>query len=163
MKEKQFQFSYKVLQDSGELNAEDATLLQLARKTTQKSYAPYSLFNVACAAQLANGQILVGTNQENASYPVGICAERALLATVGTQYAEEPITTLAVSYHSLNGTSNHPISPCGMCRQALSEYETRSGKPIRLLLAGMEGPVYIIDSVKDLLPLAFGEDDIAAR
>ncbi|HEX7756241.1 MAG TPA: cytidine deaminase, partial [Niabella sp.] len=105
----------------------------------------------------------VGTNQENASYPVGICAERALLATVGTQYAEEPITTLAVSYHSLNGTSNHPISPCGMCRQALSEYETRSGKPIRLLLAGMEGPVYIIDSVKDLLPLAFGEDDLAAR
>ncbi|ANH81402.1 cytidine deaminase [Niabella ginsenosidivorans] len=160
MNEKQFQFSYKVFRSSSELNEEDAALLQLARKTTKKSYAPYSRFNVACAAKLANGQTVVGTNQENASYPVGICAERALLATVGTQYADEPITTLAVSYHSLNSNSDHPISPCGMCRQALSEYEKRAGKPIRLLLAGMEGPVYIIDSVKDLLPLAFSEDDL---
>ncbi|MBZ4191200.1 cytidine deaminase [Niabella beijingensis] len=160
MKEKKFQFSYKVVADATGLAEADAALLQLARKTTKKAYAPYSKFNVACAAKLANGKTVVGSNQENASYPVGICAERALLATVGTQYTDEPILTLAVTYHSLNGDSSHPISPCGMCRQALSEYEKRSGTPIRLLLSGMEGPVYIISTIKDLLPLAFSEEDL---
>lgn len=160
MKEKKFQFAYKVIDDSKELNKEDAALLQQARKATKKSYAPYSNFNVACAAKLANGRTLIGTNQENAAYPVGICAERALLAAVGTQYADEPITTLAVTYHSLNGKSDQPISPCGMCRQALSEYEKRTGKPIRLLLSGMNGPVFIINTVKDLLPLAFSGEHL---
>lgn len=161
MKEKKFQFSYKVFKDSEELEEADANLLQHARKATKKSYAPYSRFHVACAAKLENGRTIIGTNQENASYPVGICAERALLATVGTQYADEPIGTLAVSYHALEGDSKHPISPCGMCRQALSEYEDRSGKPIRLILSGMEGPVYIINSAKDMLPLAFSDEDLA--
>lgn len=163
MKEKKFQFSYTLVEDSLALNEEDVALLQLARKTTKKAYAPYSRFNVACAAKLANGKTVVGSNQENASYPVGICAERALLATVGTQYADEPIVTLAVSYHSQNGSSNRPISPCGMCRQALSEYEKRTGSPIRLLLSGMEGPVYIINTIKDLLPLAFSNEDLGSN
>ncbi|WP_018629527.1 cytidine deaminase [Niabella aurantiaca] len=163
MKKKKFQFTYTVAEDSSALAAEDAALLQQARKTTRRAYAPYSRFSVACAAKLANGRTVVGSNQENASYPVGICAERALLATVGTQYSDEPILTLAVAYHSHTGNSNRPISPCGMCRQALSEYEKRTGSPIRLLLSGMEGPVYIIDTIKDLLPLAFGNDDLGIR
>ncbi|MCD2421994.1 cytidine deaminase [Niabella pedocola] len=162
MKEKKFEFSYAWVEDCQALSEEDAALLQLARKTTKKAYAPYSQFNVACAAKLANGKTVVGSNQENASYPVGICAERALLATVGTQYTDEPIVTLAVTYHSQNGNSNRPISPCGMCRQALSEYEKRSGSPIRLLLAGMEGPVYIINTIRDLLPLAFSNEDLGS-
>ncbi|SDD87215.1 cytidine deaminase [Niabella drilacis] len=163
MKEKKFQFTYKIVEDSNALSDEDAALLQLARKTTRKAYAPYSKFNVACAAKLANGRTVVGSNQENASYPVGICAERALLATVGTQYSDEPIHTLAVTYHPVNSSSNRPISPCGMCRQALSEYEKRTATPIRLLLSGMEGPVYIINTVKDLLPLAFSEEDLGRK
>ncbi|MGJ7031632.1 cytidine deaminase [Niabella hirudinis] len=160
MQEKKFQFSYKILEDSHALADEDAALLELARATTQKAYAPYSGFHVACAAKLANGSTVVGTNQENASYPVGICAERALLAAVGSGYNDEPILTLAISYHPVNGSSNRPVSPCGMCRQALSEYEKRTGTPIRLLLSGMEGPVYVINTIKDLLPLAFSEDDL---
>lgn len=160
MKERKFQFSYKILKDIGELNENDAALLQQARKVTKKAYAPYSRFNVACAAKLENGRTVIGTNQENASYPVGICAERALLATVGTQYTDEPIETLAISYHALDGESNHPISPCGMCRQALTEYEKRTGKPIRLILSGMEGDIYIVKSAKDLLPLAFSNEDL---
>lgn len=163
MKKKKFQFTYTVAENSSVLAKEDAALLQLARKTTRKAYAPYSRFNVACAAKLANGRTVVGSNQENASYPVGICAERALLATVGTQYNAEPVLILAVAYHSHTGNSNQPVSPCGMCRQALSEYEKRTGTPIRLLLSGMEGPVYIIDTVKDLLPLAFGDEDLGTR
>ena len=160
MKERKFQFSYKVLKNIEELEEEDASLLQQARKATKKAYAPYSRFNVACAARLENGRTVIGTNQENASYPVGICAERALLASVGTQYADEPIDTLAVSYNALDGDSNHPISPCGMCRQALTEYEKRAGKPIRLILSGMEGDIYIIGSAKDLLPLGFSDLDL---
>lgn len=161
MKEKKYQFLYKIYKTSDELNEGDASLLIQARKVTKKAYAPYSRFHVACAARLENGRTVIGTNQENASYPVTICAERALLATVGTQYGDEPIETLAISYHPLDGESKHPISPCGMCRQALTEYERRSGKPIRLILSGMEGIVYVIDSAKDLLPLAFSDDDLS--
>lgn len=160
MKERKFQFSYKVVKDITELDELDATLLQQARKATKKAYAPYSRFHVACAARLENGRTVIGTNQENASYPVGICAERALLATVGTQYTDEPIDTLAISYHALDGESNHPISPCGMCRQALTEYEKRAGKPMRLILAGLQGTIYIVDCAKDLLPLAFTDEDL---
>ena len=163
MKEHKFQFSYKVYKDINELDEADIALLQQARKATKKAYAPYSRFNVACAARLENGRTVIGTNQENASYPVGICAERALLASVGTQYADEPIDRLAISYHALEGKSNHPISPCGMCRQALTEYEKRAGKPIRLILAGMEGDIYIINSAKDLLPLGFSDQDLSRQ
>jgi cytidine deaminase len=162
MKEKIFRFSYKIFNSSDELEEADVSLLQQARKATKKSYAPYSKFHVACAAKLENGRTIIGTNQENASYPVGICAERALLATVGTQYTDEPIETLAISYHSEEGESSHPISPCGMCRQALTEYENRSGKPIRLILSGMEGKVYIVNTAKDLLPLAFSDEDLVS-
>ncbi len=161
MKEKKFQFTYKVYKSSADLVEEDAALLQQARKATKKSYAPYSRFNVACAAKLENGRTVIGTNQENASYPVTICAERSLLAAVGTQYADEPIETLAVTYSPVDGESKHPISPCGMCRQALTEYEKRAGKSIRLILSGMEGAVYIVSSAKDLLPLAFSDEDLS--
>lgn len=160
MKERKFQFSYKILNDIAELAEKDALLLQQARKATKKAYAPYSRFHVGCAARLENGRTVIGANQENASYPVGICAERALLATVGAQYTDEPIDTLAISYHALDGESNHPISPCGMCRQALTEYEKRAGKPMRLILSGLEGDIYIVNTAKDLLPLGFTDADL---
>lgn len=161
MKDVSKKFSYKIANDILELNSEDAALVERARAVTKKAYAPYSKFQVSCVAKLANGKIVAGTNQENASYPVGICAERAMLATVGTQYTDVPIETVAISYHAAEGESNHPISPCGMCRQALTEYENRTEKPIRLLLSGMEGKIYIINTAKDLLPLAFSDDDLS--
>ncbi|MFV0604968.1 MAG: cytidine deaminase [Niabella sp.] len=161
MKEKKFSFGYTIYNNSEELPDDDKLLLLQAQKATEKAYAPYSKFKVGCVAKLQNGRIVTGTNQENASYPVGICAERALLATVGTQYVNQPINTLAISYRAEEGKNNHPISPCGMCRQALTEYETRTGKPIRLILSGIEGKVYVINSAKDLLPLAFSNEDIA--
>lgn len=160
MKEKSYQFSYKVAADSSVLDPKDAGLLQQARELTSVAYAPYSKFHVASVAQLANGQIVKGTNQENASFPVGICAERSLLAAIGTLYPNEIIETMAITYQPQEGSSNSPISPCGMCRQSLVEYENRVKHPIRLILAGMEGPVYIIDTAKDLLPFAFSEVDL---
>ncbi|MCH5599025.1 cytidine deaminase [Niabella ginsengisoli] len=166
MKEKHYEFSYKVANSINDLDKDDAALLQQARELTPIAYAPYSKFHVASVARLANGKVVKGTNQENASFPVGICAERSLLASVGTLYPNEVIETMAITYQpqealegleGLEGLSDKPISPCGMCRQALLEYETRVNHPIRLILAGMKGTVYIIDTAKDLLPFAFGE------
>lgn len=155
MKEQQFKFEYEVYTDISELKKEDADLLAKARAVTKNAYAPYSNFYVGAAARLANGEIITGTNQENASYPVGICAERVLLGNAATQHPAIAIDTMAISYDSKEVKSDHPISPCGMCRQSLLEYETRTDEPIRLILAGQEGKIYIIKTVKFLLPFAF--------
>ena len=160
MKENTYQFSYKEANDINDLNADDAALLQQARSLTDIAYAPYSRFNVAAVAKLANGEIVKGTNQENASFPVGICAERALLGALGTLFPNEIIDTIAITYQPVDGKSDRPISPCGMCRQALSEYENRVNHPIKLILAGMEGKIFIVDTAKDLLPLAFRGEDL---
>jgi cytidine deaminase len=160
MNENKFEFPYEVYNDSSELNEGDALLLTEARTVTEQAYAPYSNFHVGAAAILENGEIVKGTNQENASYPVGICAERVLLGSAATLYPEVPISTIAISYNSEEIKSNHPISPCGMCRQALLEYETRTSKPIRLILSGQEGKVFIIKTSRFLLPFAFTKDEL---
>ncbi len=105
---------------------------------------------------------MTGTNQENASYPVGICAERSLLATAASNYPGISIETIAVTYKNMREPSNsdHPVSPCGMCRQALQEYETRTNQPIRLILSGMEGKFYVIEKSSQLLPLGFNSGEL---
>jgi len=160
MREQKFEFSFEVYPGIDELNAEDRQLLTEARNVTHKAYAPYSNFHVGAAAKLENGKIVTGTNQENASYPVGICAERVLLSAISSLYLGIPVETMAVSYQSKKMKSDHPISPCGMCRQALQEFEGRTGKPIRLILGGMEGEIYIINSASQLLPLAFSSEEL---
>ncbi len=156
-KEYSFQFEeYATLED---LSEQDASLLAAARDLTEIAYAPYSKFKVAAVAVLKNGQIIKGTNQENASYPVGICAERSLMATAGTMFPDMPIMTMAISYQN-QGNDGHPISPCGMCRQALQEYEERTQQPIRLILSGQTGSVYVIEKAGFLLPLAFSGQEL---
>ena len=158
--ENKFEFSYEEFQDSSELPEKDQWLLNEARAVTEQAYAPYSNFHVGAVAILENGEIVAGTNQENASYPVGICAERVLLGNAATLYPKVKIETIAISYNSEEVKSDHPISPCGMCRQALLEYETRMKNPIRLILGGMEGKVQVIRSAKLLLPFAFTSDEL---
>ena len=160
MKENKIEISYKVFDDIDELSKEDAWLLNEAREVTKQAYAPYSNFFVGAVAKLINGKIVAGTNQENASYPVGICAERVLLASASTLYPGAAIETMAISYHSANGNSNQPIAPCGMCRQSLQEYEIRVKKPIRLILAGLEGKIFVLEKASQLLPLGFTSDDL---
>jgi len=160
MKENKFEFEYEVYNDSSELNEQDAWLLNEARTVTENAYAPYSNFHVGAVAMLENGEVVAGTNQENASYPVGICAERVLLGTVATMHPKVPVKSIAISYNSDDVKSDHPISPCGMCRQALLEYETRTSKPIRLILSGQEGKVFIIKTASFLLPFAFTKDEL---
>ena len=160
MHEQKFEFSFEVYDSIDELNADDRQLLIEARNITDKAYAPYSNFHVGAAAKLSNNKIVTGTNQENASYPVGICAERVLLSAISSLYPGIAIETMAVSYQSKKIKSDHPISPCGMCRQALQEFEGRMDKPIRLILSGMEGKVYVIKSASLLLPLAFTNEEL---
>ena len=154
------QFEYEVYDSFNELSAADKQLVAAARNATANAYAPYSHFNVAAVALLASGEMVEGTNQENASFPVGICAERVLLAAVTSQFPGKIIDTLAISYNNINGTSIKPISPCGMCRQALIEFEGRQHKAIRVILTGMQGKIYIINKVTDLLPLHFSSSDL---
>ena len=162
MQENKYEFNYRVYESIDELPEELSWLLNEAREITAQAYAPYSNFQVGAVAKLANGEIVAGSNQENASFPVGLCAERVLLASAASLFPKVPINTLAISYHNDNGESNHPISPCGICRQSLVEYQTRVKHPIRLILGGMEGKVYVIDNADMLLPLSFTADDLTA-
>lgn len=160
MPSEKYEFSYEVCDSIDQLNKEDAWLLNEAKEVTQDAYAPYSRFHVGAVAKLSNGQIVAGTNQENASYPVGICAERVLLGTAATLYPGVSIDTIAVTYYGDDIQNDHPISPCGMCRQALLEYEERTKKPIRLILAGQKGRVFILNTSRVLLPFAFTPDEL---
>ncbi len=155
-----YEFEYEVFNDSSEMSPDDAWLLNEARSITNQAYAPYSRFYVGAVAKMTNGKIITGTNQENASYPVGICAERVLLGVAATLHPNVAIDSIAISYSSEEVKSDHPISPCGMCRQSLLEYETRIKKPIRLILSGQKGKVYVIRSAGLLLPFGFTSDEL---
>lgn len=152
-------FEYSVF-DENDLSIADKEVLLAAQLATERAYAPYSNFKVGAAAKLNNGQIIIGSNQENASFPAGICAERVLIATIVTNHPNEKIDTIAITYNGINTKSDHPIAPCGICRQVMCEYELNSGKDIRLILAGMSGKIFIINSIKDLLPFSFTKTEL---
>jgi cytidine deaminase len=160
MKEEKFEFTYRVYPGAEDLPEDLRTLMTEAREVTEQAYAPYSRFKVGAIARMGNGEKVAGTNQENASFPLGLCAERVLLAAAASIFPKEPIDTIAISYRSDVVTSDHPVSPCGLCRQALQEFEMRGGQPIQLLLGGIEGPVYLIDAASKLLPLAFTSSEL---
>jgi len=160
MTKKEIQFTYDEYDSIDDLDKNSAALLEKARHITSTAYAPYSNFQVGAVALLANGEIINGSNQENASYPVGICAERVLLSALSSLYPNTAIDTLAISYNNLNGESNRPVSPCGLCRQSLLEYESRLKHPIRIILSGMEGKVQVIANASSLLPMSFNSEDL---
>ena len=155
MKKGLYQFEFYRVNNRTELPAEDVDLLVAANEAAQQAYAPYSNFKVGAAARLINGKIVLGSNQENASYPVGICAERVLLGNIGVQFPGVAIDTMAITYLLVDRKSDSPVSPCGMCRQALSEFESRVNHPVRLLLAGEVGDLLIVKASNDLLPFVF--------
>mgnify|MGYP003630714214 CR=1 FL=1 len=138
-----------------ELTEVDKELMLAAIVARENAYAPYSKFNVGAAVLLENGETITGNNQENASYPSGLCAERVAVFYAGAKYPGVPIKAIAVTATSQKYQVDLPASPCGNCRQALSEYEQKQNKPIRLLLMGEIGEVILCSSVADLLPLAF--------
>lgn len=160
MKEKKFEFDYIVYESIKDMPAEQQALLVKAQEATGDAYAPYSEFCVGAAARLANGEILTGSNQENASYPAGICAERVLLSAAAAVFPKIPVMAIAITYKSTHLKSDHPIAPCGICRQTLQEAESRLQHGIQLILAGLEGEVYVIENASALLPLAFTKEEL---
>jgi cytidine deaminase len=163
VKREEITTAYQVYDSIDELDTADAELLRKAIAVSAKAYAPYSHFHVGAVAKLTSGEYIHGTNQENASYPVGICAERVLLASASTMFPDVPIETMAISYKSEAVKSDHPIAPCGMCRQSLHEYESRMKHPIRLILGGIEGKIYVIPTVTSLLPFSFSGNDLKTQ
>lgn len=160
MKVEAFTFNFKIYESIDELNKEDADLLSEARRVTKFAYAPYSNFRVGAAATLVNGEKVTGTNQENASFPAGICAERTLLSTASSLFPGIGMDTIAISYDNINGKSDRPISPCGICRQSFVEFQQRTKHPIRIILSGLDGKVRLIENAANLLPLGFSSDDL---
>ncbi|MCD7923802.1 MAG: cytidine deaminase [Bacteroides sp.] len=140
-----------------ELAEEDRQLIDAAREATQRSYAPYSHFSVGAAALLENGVVVTGTNQENAAYPSGLCAERTTLFYANSQYPDQAVKTLAIAARTESDFLDTPIPPCGACRQVLLETEKRYGKPMRILLYS-KSDIYILEGVGGLLPLSFDGD-----
>lgn len=155
MKEEIYQFAYKIYESFSELNDEDKLLLKTAQEAASIAYAPYSDFHVGAAAKLANGEIIRGGNQENASFPAGLCAEGVVMAVASSQFPRVPIETLVISYQSSRTESDHPIAPCGICRQSLEEFSAKTGSPVRLLMGGMTGKIFEVNDASSLLPLAF--------
>jgi len=160
MKESSIQISVQIFPDFTTLESPDALLLEAAHTAALHAYAPYSNFRVGAAVRLSNGQILTGSNQENASFPAGICAERVTLSAASATYPGMAVTDLALTYINKSGNSGRPISPCGICRQTLVEYEQRFGQSIRLILGGISGEIYIILRATDLLPFAFSSQEL---
>ena len=140
-----------------ELTPEERSLIEQAIEGTNRSYSPYSLFHVGAALKLQNGVTFIGCNQENAAFPAGICAERSAIFAAGAQYPDQPVVMLAIAARSREGEfTKEPVSPCGTCRQVLIETETRFQHPVRILLYGQRC-VYVLDSIKQLMPLSFTE------
>ena len=137
-----------------ELSDSDRIMVEKAREAALRAYAPYSKFNVGAAVKLSNGEIVTGANQENAAFPSGTCAERSAIFYAHSQYPEAKVDAIAITAWQNGEYVENPCAPCGACRQAILEYETLAGKPIRVLLAGRD-EVYIINGIAALLPLCF--------
>lgn len=138
-----------------ELSEKDHRLVIAAQEATLRSYAPYSHFHVGAAVLLEDGTIVTGTNQENAAYPSGLCAERTALFYANSQYPKQAVMALAIAARTENGKlCKTPVSPCGACRQVMTETEKRFGRPMRILLCGSD-EVFIAENAQSLLPLSF--------
>jgi cytidine deaminase len=154
MTKKEIQFTYTIHQDEQTLPETDRDLIAQARLVSQKAYAPYSNFKVGAAIRTTSGNIVSGSNQENGAFPIGQCAERVALYTMVHAMGRLQIDTIAIVVDGQHVTS--PASPCGSCRQVLSEYRSYQPQPIRILLGTYHGnELHEIRDINDLLPFAF--------
>lgn len=130
-------------------------LLLAAKDSVSSSYAPYSKFHVGCALRLANGEIIKGSNQENIAYPSGLCAERVAIFYAGAQFPNEAVIEMAITVKAENYEVKEPIMSCGACLQSMSEFETKFNQPIKLILQGETGDIYVADGTKTFMPFQF--------
>jgi cytidine deaminase len=158
MKEISINTSFTVYQSVSELPQEIQSLMEQAIEIRKKAYAPYSKFRVGAALLLDNGKVVLGSNQENAAYPSGLCAERVAVFQTGAIYPEAKILKMAISAASDTNKTTTPIPPCGACRQSISEYEFKQEYPIEIYFMGESGEVYLSKSISNLLPLTFDKN-----
>lgn len=155
MKEIKAEFKLKVFDDLEELPDDVVSLMEKAIQARSRAYAPYSNFEVGAALVLDNGEIITGNNQENASYPSGLCAERTAIYYAGSQYPASKVLRMAISASSRITPTDTPIPPCGACRQAMVEYEIKQEHPIEVYFMGGKGAIAKSDSMVNLLPFVF--------
>ena len=155
MKEIKIESTLTVFDDFNELPKNIASLMEKAIEAREKAYAPYSKFLVGAAIALDNGEIVTGSNQENASYPSGLCAERTAIYYAGAKYPNVVMKTMAIVAGSTKHQTTEPIPPCGACRQAIAEYEVKQDEPIVIYFMGETGKVVKSHSLANLLPLVF--------
>lgn len=158
MKEININTSFTVYQSVAELSQDVQSLMEQAIEIRKKAYAPYSKFRVGAALLLDNGKVVLGSNQENAAYPSGLCAERVAIFQSGAIYPEAKIIKMAISAASDTNKTTTPIPPCGACRQSISEYEFKQEYPIEIYFMGESGEVYLSKSISNLLPLTFDKN-----
>lgn len=147
-----------VFEDLSELPESVRDLMEQAVAIRKKAYAPYSKFRVGAAILLDNGKIVLGSNQENAAYPSGLCAERVAIFQVGAIYPDNKIVSMAITAASDTNQTLTPIPPCGACRQSIAEYEFKQEEPIEIYFMGEIGAIYKSDSLKNLLPFSFDKN-----
>ena len=160
MKEIKIETIIEVFNSLADLPSEIQSLLLQAIETRKNAYAPYSKFRVGAAILLENGKVVVGSNQENAAYPSGLCAERVAIFQAGAIYPNVKMLTLAITAASDTNPTLSPIPPCGSCRQAIAEYEFKQETPIEIYFMGEKGVIYKSNSITNLLPLSFDKTSL---
>jgi cytidine deaminase len=146
--------------DEAELSVQECELIERANLARERAYAPYSLFKVGAALLLANGIVVEGNNQENGAYPSGLCAERVAFFAASSQYPGIEIIAAAITASSANFLMDHPVAPCGACRQVMLEYQLKQKNPIALLMKGEQGNIIRLSGLTQLLPLYFNEEGL---
>ncbi len=149
------QTAYTIYDSLAEMPDADRQLLELAKVSLENSYSPYSNFKVGAAALLQNGELVGGSNYENASYPLCICAEQTVITTAANRFPNTPVMALAIAVKNPKQVIEKPGAPCGACRQVIHETEMKNQQDMRIILQGETGPVYVFEKGLDLLPLAF--------
>ena len=155
MKEIKIYSNFKIFDSIDELNDELKVLFNEAKLVRESAYSEYSKFSVGAAVLLENGKILCGSNQENASYPSGLCAERTVLFYANSTYPDIKIKAIAIVAGSIDKINENPVAPCGSCRQVISEFQTKQNSDIELYFMGEKGEIIYTDSINNLLPFKF--------
>ena len=154
MTNKEIKIAYLEYESADQLDPQDRKLAQAAIEAVGNSYAPYSNFNVGAAVMLEDGEIIKGSNQENAAYPSGLCAERTALFYAGATHPDKAVVKLAIAAGQNGKLCDTPATPCGACRQVMAQYQFKGGRPMEVLLIGARN-IWKFSKVDDLLPLIF--------
>lgn len=154
MTNKELKIAYLEYESMEELNSQDKSLAEAAVNATQTSYAPYSNFNVGAAVLLEDGEIITGSNQENAAFPSGLCAERTAMFYASAHKPDKAMLAIAIAASQNGILCSDPATPCGACRQVMAQYQTKGGRPMEVILVG-GNKIWKFSRVDDILPLIF--------